>query len=190
MTLYLPRSWSILKGFIAAGIAGCIFMLLLNRFDSDKSDWFRFVDSNTLEVDKCFNKTRLSNAAMAINYYLLPIQLIVLMTWGLSHNGGFTEFFTFIRFVLIMVGVRIIEVHKILLDQRISVRLKLINFPGLGIISVLVLCKGIVLYFLLQNTKVIWQFPLVLIFFFTAFSVLRSIGNTKFVEENFLELFR
>ena len=125
---------------------------------------------------------------MAINYYLLATQLIGLLIWGLSNNS-FTELLAFIGFVLIMFGARIIEVHKILLDQRISVRLKLIYFPGLGIISILVLCMGIVLYFLLQNTKVIWQFPLVLIFFFTAFRVLRSFGNTKFVEEKFLELF-
>ena len=44
---------------IAAGSAGCIVGLLLNRFDSGKSDWFRFVDSNTLEVGKGFKKTRL-----------------------------------------------------------------------------------------------------------------------------------
>jgi hypothetical protein len=41
---------------IAAGSAGCIVGLLLNHFDSGKSDWFRFVDSNSLEVGKGFKK--------------------------------------------------------------------------------------------------------------------------------------
>jgi hypothetical protein len=45
---------------IAAGSAGCIVGLLLNHFDSGKGDWFRFVDSNTLEVGKGLKKIRLS----------------------------------------------------------------------------------------------------------------------------------
>jgi hypothetical protein len=49
---------------IAAGSAGCIVGLLLNHFDSGKSDWFRFVDSNTLVVGKGFKKIRLSIAAI------------------------------------------------------------------------------------------------------------------------------
>ncbi|MFZ4477371.1 MAG: hypothetical protein ACOYPR_19400 [Saprospiraceae bacterium] len=44
---------------IAAGSAGCIVGLLLNHFDSGQRDWFRFVDSNTLEVGKGFKKIRL-----------------------------------------------------------------------------------------------------------------------------------
>jgi hypothetical protein len=52
MTIYLPRSWSLIQGGIAAGSAGCIVGLLLNRFASGKGDWFRFVDSNMLEVGK------------------------------------------------------------------------------------------------------------------------------------------
>ena len=62
MTLYLPRSWSKLQGGIAAGSAGCIVGILLNRFESGESDWFRFVDSNTLEVGKGLKKIRLSIA--------------------------------------------------------------------------------------------------------------------------------
>ena len=127
---------------------------------------------------------------MAIIYYSIPIQLVVLMTWGLSHNGGFTELVAFIGLVLIMIGVRIVETHKILFDQRITTRLKLISFPGMGIISITVLCTATVLYFMIQNTKIIWQLLLVLIFFFLAFRFLRSMKGNKFVEDKFLECFK
>lgn len=126
---------------------------------------------------------------MALNYYLIAIQLIVLMTWGLSTNG-FKEAFLFLAFVTVVLGARIFETHKILFDQKVSTRLKLISFPGIGIISITTLCTLIVLYFLLQDTKVIWQFPLVLIFFFTAFRFLRRFEITNSVEEKFLECFK
>jgi len=91
--------------------------------------------------------------------------------------------------ILMMSMVRMVEVHKIIRDKRISISLKLQRFFSLGLLSFFVLLAGTCILMVVQNGKVIWQIPLVMTLFFAALIFLKRFGGNKFQEEKFIALF-
>jgi hypothetical protein len=92
--------------------------------------------------------------------------------------------------ILTMSLVRMIEIHKIIRDKRISISLKLQRFFSLGLLSFGVLLAATCIFMLVQNGKIIWQIPLVMSLFFAALKFLKRFGGTHFQEEKFTAIFK
>lgn len=92
--------------------------------------------------------------------------------------------------ILMMGVVRMIETHKIIMDKRISISLKLQRFFSLGLLSFSALLAGICIFMLVQNGKIIWQIPLGMSLFFVLLNFLMRLQGTQYPEEKFIAIFK
>ena len=92
------------------------------------------------------------------------LQIMIFMPWKML-AGNPLGANLFVGTILMMSMVRMIEIHKIIMDKRISISLKLQRLFSLGLLSFSVLLARTCIFMLVQNGKIIWQIPLVMSIF-------------------------